>query len=82
MPETDGNTSGSARYVTIGEFKQYCIANDKDHEKIMNALFGPDGTNGLVHTVNEIKMYQKIILGAVLFLEPVILALILRWVGI
>ena len=74
--------SGFTRYVTYSEFKQYCDSNDKDHEKIMMALWGPDGRNGVVQSVNEIKTYQKIIIGAILFVEPVIMALLLRWIGV
>jgi len=83
LPETESApASGFTRYVTHREFQQYCDSNDRDHDKIMVALWGRDGRDGLVQSVNEIKTYQKVIIGIILFIEPVVLAVMLRWLGI
>ena len=83
MANGDGveGAGGFTRYVTQSEFNHYCTQNDKDHEKIMCALFGPDGRNGIVHEINNISLQLKLIFGAVLFIQPVIITLVLRWIG-
>jgi len=75
--ENDGNGGGS--YVSYGEFTKYCEQNEKDHRHISNAMWGSDGTNGMIKDIHDLKMWIKFlgIVGSVV--SPVLTALIVRY---
>lgn len=86
MDDGDGNggspASGFTKYVTHTEFEQYCKTNEKEHKKTELALWGDDGRGGIIRAINDISLQMKIVIGAILFVQPIIIALVLKWMGL
>ena len=79
MTGDDDNGDGLGVYVTHVEFEKICQQNEKDHTHISNALWGTEGTNGMIKDIHDLKMWIKFlgIVGGVI--SPVLTALIIRY---
>ena len=71
-------TSGFTRYITINEFDKYCEQNDAEHIRITRALWGTEGTNGMVKDIHDMKMYIKFSAGVVSVLLAVIIPIAIK----
>jgi len=78
---TDGDGDG---YVTRAEFSRYVTAMNSSLEKINLALWGSEGTTGIIGTLQEMKtkgkMWDRIITMILAVLGSVITAYILKGV--
>lgn len=70
------------RSVSASEFKRYSETNEKEHKRIDLALWGDEGTTGIVKTVNDMAMQQKILIASIIFVQPLLFAVILKWLGV
>ncbi len=81
MGEDRGNgesITGFTRYVTLSEFDKYCGQNDKDHAHINKALWGAEGTNGLIKDIHDLKMWIKFLGIAGGVISPLLTAYLIK----
>ena len=91
----DGNGDGAYGGMSLTDNTQFmtrieCLQTqkrmDKRMEKTSIALFGEDGTGGMVYSLNELKIMLKIGIAVIVFVLPIIssiiTALILKRIGI
>ena len=78
---TDGNNNhgGSTNYVTEGEFNKYCEQNEAAHKRISNAMWGNEGTNGMIKDIHDLKMWIKFlgIIGGII--SPILTAVLFKY---
>ncbi len=79
--DNDESTTGFSKLVSAREFKQHAQTNDKEHKRINLALWGDEGTTGVVKAVNDLSLQVKILIAALVFVQPLLFAVILRWLG-
>ena len=76
---TDGDGDG---YVTRIEFKNYVVTTNSALEKVNLALWGSEGTTGIVGSLQEMrtkgKMWDRIITLILAILGSVITAVVIR----
>jgi hypothetical protein len=81
----EDNGNGGAGFVTHSEFNKYCEQNDRDHRHISNAMWGTEGTNGMIKDIHDLKMWIKFmgIVGAIFagIISPLITAYIIKIFG-
>jgi len=76
----DGMESGGlTRYVTESEFNKYCIENERDHKHISNAMWGVEGTNGMIKDINDLKMWIKFLGIIAGFISPILTAILIKY---
>ena len=75
-----GESTGFTRYVTSEEFKQFSEQSIKDRGRLNNALWGADGTNGIIKDINDLKMWIKFlgIIGGII--SPILTAVLVRYI--
>ncbi len=80
MNEDNGDGNGDG-YVTQAEFKSYLTTTNSGLEKVNLALWGSEGTTGIVGTLHEMKtkgkMWDRIITVALAVVGSVVTALII-----
>ena len=81
MNDDDVPTSFS-RLVSASEFKQYVKTNEKEHKRTDLALWGDEGTTGIVKTVNDMSLQVKILIAVAGLVQPLLFAIVLKWLGI
>jgi len=77
---TPSAVTGFTRYVTSEEFRQFCDESKRDRGRLNNALWGTEGTNGMVKDVHDLKMWIKFlgIIGGIV--SPIVTAIIIKFV--
>lgn len=79
----EGNDDGNGDdYVTRGEFRGYVSTTNSALERINMALWGTEGTTGIVGTLHEMKtkgkMWDRILTVLLAVIGSVVTALIIR----
>lgn len=82
MDDDNGNGDG---YVHMETFQNYVASNDSKLDRVLLALWGEEGTKGLVKDIHELKSQSRLMqsVGSVLsgVLSAVATAIILRLIG-
>jgi hypothetical protein len=78
MDNNDGS-GGFTRYVTMETFKQHCDTMKADQDRINTALWGSEGTNGLIKDIHDLKMWIRFLGILASIVSPVVTAVIVKF---